>query len=309
MFVDNKIIRYFNKNREKIIVVIAIIVFALLLIKTLNKIVGLEQSNNSINTTNSIDKEIKDSRDTILSKEKVSESKAKSNYELINKFVEYCNNDEVDNAYNMLTDECKENVYSEIDMFNKNYIGTVFKERKTIKLQSWIEDSDYSTYLVNYTGDIISTGNYTGETEYQDYITVDKEQNKLNINRYIGRKSLNKEDKIKNIEFKFNYIDIFKDYEIYNITVSNLNDSQIILDNVTSVSSTYIETNKGTKINCSNYEAGINTFTYNSGVSKNIKLKFLKQYNKDIIDGKLVFSKAILNTENVEDIEEITIDL
>lgn len=90
--------------------------------------------------------------------------------------------------------------------------------------------------------------------------------------------------------------------------ISNFNNKQIILDNLESTTNTYIETNKDTKINCSNYEAGINSFKFNSGIVKNIKLKFVKQYNTNIKDEKLVFSSAILDTENSEDISKITIE-
>ena len=72
---------------------------------------------------------------------------------------------------------------------------------------------------------------------------------------------------------------------------------------MTSVSGTYIETSEDTKINCSNYEAGRNNFTYGPGISKNMKLKFIKQYNTDIEDKKIIFSTAILNEDNVEEID------
>ena len=104
-------------------------------------------------------------------------------------------------------------------------------------------------------------------------------------------------------------MDVFKDYEIYSIKVENKNDNEIILDNLNSVSSTYLETNEETKINCSNYEAGINSFKYYAGVTKDIKLKFIKQYSADINDDKIVFSSAILDTENMENTEEIEVQL
>ena len=100
-----------------------------------------------------------------------------------------------------------------------------------------------------------------------------------------------------------NYVDIYKDYEIYNVDVENKNNKEIVLDNLTSVSGTYIETSEDTKINCSNYEAGRNNFTYGPGISKNMKLKFIKQYNTDIEDKKIIFSTVILNEDNVEEID------
>lgn len=208
----------------------------------------------------------------------------------------------------MLSDECKINVYPNLESFNENYINVVFKNKKTTDIQSWIEDESFNTYLVKYSGDIISTGNTEAE-EFEDYITVDTEKQKLNINRYIRKEEIGKEKEKNNIKFTFNYVDIYKDYEIYNIKIENKSNNEIILDNLDSVSSTYIETDNETKINCSNFEAGLNSFKYEPGVTKTIKLKVIKQYNTDVKDEKIVFSSAILDTSNMEEKEEISIEL
>ncbi len=312
MFLNNKFVRYINQNRKVILLVIAFAVFILLIIRALNTILEEQKDANYINITANEqlkEKQIQNSRDTITSNKKVSETDAKNNYELISTFIDYGNNLKIDEAYNLLTDECKENVYPNIEVFKKTYIDIVFKEKMQADIQSWIQNENYYTYLVNYTGDILSTGNYTKEAEFQDYITIDKDKQKLNVNRYIGRKKIDKQIDQNNIKFNINYIDIFKDYEIYNLTVTNLSSFPIILDNLTSVDSTYIETSKQTKVNCSNYEAGKNSFTFEKGVSKNIKLKFYKQYNKEITDEKMIFSKAILNAQNIDQVEQMTIDL
>lgn len=312
MFLNNKFVRYINQNRKIIILVISFAVFILLIIRALNTILEEQKDTNDINITVNEqlkEKAIQNSRDTITSNKKVSETDAKNNYELISKFIDYGNNLKTEEAYNLLTDECKENVYPNIEIFKKTYIDVVFKEKIQADIQSWIQNENYYTYIVNYTKDILSTGNYTKEAQYQDYITIDKDKQKLNVNRYIGRKHIDKETNKNNIRFNINYIDIFKDYEVYNLTVSNLNNFSIVLDNLTSVDSTYIETSKETKVNCSNYEAGKNSFEFEKGVSKNIKLKFYKQYNKEITDEKMIFSKAILNVENIDQTEQISIDL
>ncbi len=309
MFRDNKFVRSINRNREIIILVIAMIIFGFFIIRALN-----DEAKNNYNkiedndTNNTISSEVKRSKDTITTDKSIETTKADENYNLIKNFVDYCNKNDIDEAYNLLTPECKENVYPSIESFNKNYIQVVFEQEKKVEIQSWITNKGKYTYLVTYTGDIIATGD-NEEKEYQDYITVDYETKKININKYIGRIEKEIEKEINNINFKIDYIDLYKDYEVYHLKVSNKNDTQIILDNLSSTSNTYIETDKEKKINCSNYEAGINAFKYDVGVSKDIKLKFMKQYNVDIVDEKLVFSSTILNTDNPEETETITIEL
>lgn len=304
----NNFFRFINQKRNIIIIVAIICAFIILLIKTLNGLVsGSEEEKNNNDAENILD-EVKSSRTSVITDSKLDTETATENYNLIKEFADLCNKNNVNEAYNMLGDECKENLYPNIETFTKNYIETVFKSEKSIDVKNWIDSENFVTYLVTYTGDILSTGNVDSE-KFQDYITIDRENKKLNVNRYIKRKELNKEQEINNIKFTINYVDVFKDYEIYSIKVENKNDNEIILDNLNSVSSTYLETNEETKINCSNYEAGINSFKYYAGVTKDIKLKFIKQYSADINDDKIVFSSAILDTENMENTEEIEVQL
>lgn len=305
MFHDNKIIRFINRNRRMIIWAIAAIIFVLLLIKVLNNI-SIKGTQKSTESNNNLTRQERKSKDSIITDTKISNDKVKENYKLITEFVDFCNND-AQQAYDLLTEECKENLYPNIEEFNKNYINVVFKEKKEVDIQSWIENGKKYTYLVKFYGDSITTGNVE-DKKYEDYITIDEEKQKININRYIGRFEKKIQEEINNIKFEINSVDIYKDYEIYNLKISNFNNKQVILDNLESTASTYIETNKDTKINCSNYEAGINSFRFNAGVIKNIKLKFIRQYNTNIKDEKLTFSSVILDNENNEETSKITIE-
>ena len=297
MIFNNKFFRFVNQNRNIIILVIVICAFIVLLIKTLNGFFSNPQVKNEDNQNNNHHLH----KDVFLDST-LDNKTAQDNYDVLKKFVQLCNENNIEEAYNLLSDECKQNVYPNLEGFTQNYVNIVFKNKKNLEAKNWIEYEDYVTYLVTYTGDIISTGDVNSE-KFQDYITIDCESNKLNINKYIRRKQINKTTEKNNIKFTMNYVDIYKDYEIYNVDVENKNNKEIVLDNLTSVSGTYIETSEDTKINCSNYEAGRNNFTYGPGISKNMKLKFIKQYNTDIEDKKIIFSTVILNEDNVEEID------
>ena len=301
MIFNNKFFRFVNQNRNIIILVIVICAFIVLLIKTLNGFFSNPQVKNEDNQNN-ISNDVQKTKNSVISDSTLDNKTAQDNYDVLKKFVQLCNENNIEEAYNLLSDECKQNVYPNLEGFTQNYVNIVFKNKKNLEAKNWIEYEDYVTYLVTYTGDIISTGDVNSE-KFQDYITIDCESNKLNINKYIRRKQINKTTEKNNIKFTMNYVDIYKDYEIYNVDVENKNNKEIVLDNLTSVSGTYIETSEDTKINCSNYEAGRNNFTYGPGISKNMKLKFIKQYNTDIEDKKIIFSTLILNEDNVEEID------
>ena len=301
MIFNNKFFRFINQNRNIIILVALICAFIVLLIKTLNGFLSNPQEDND-DGQNNLSNDIQKTKNSVISNSTLDDNTAQDNYEVLEKFIQLCNENNSAEAYDLLSDECKQNVYPNLEGFTQNYVNIVFKNKKNFDVKNWIEYGDYITYLITYTGDIISTGDVNND-KFQDYITIDSKNNKLNINKYIRRKKINKTTDEKNIKFIINYVDIYKDYEIYNISVENKNNNEIVLDNLSSVSGTYIETSEDTKINCSNYEAGKNSFTYGEGVSKNIKLKFIKQYNTEIEDNKIVFSTAVLDENNTEEIE------
>lgn len=306
----NKIFRFINQNRRIIIVLVSICIFIILLIKVLNNL-SIESDNdeNDNENNNNTSIEIENARTSVITNSTVSQKISTQNYNLLEEFVNLCNTEDSQEAYNLLSDECKQNVYPNIEEFIENYVNVVFKSKKSIDVKNWINSGNYITYLVTYSDeDILSTGD-VNSNKFQDYITVDSNKQKININKYIKREEINKTQEINNIRFNINYIDIFKDYEIYSIKIENKNNKDIILDNLNSVSSTYIETSSETKINCSNYEAGINSFKYGPGITKTIKIKVMKQYNENIKDEKLVFSSAILDTGNMDNTCSIEIEL
>lgn len=305
----NKIFRFINQNRRIIILLVSIGIFIILLIKALNNLSFKSDNDETDNEIENTSREIQDTRTSVITNTSVGQKTSTQNYNLLEEFVNLCNEGNIEEAYQLLSDECKQNVYPNLEGFANNYVNVVFKSRKSIDVKNWIKSGDYITYLVTYSDeDVLSTGD-VNNNKFQDYITVNSSKQQLNINKYIKKEELNKTQEIKNIKFTINYVDIFKDYEVYNIKIENKNNNDIILDNLSSVSSTYIETSSETQINCSNYEAGINSFKYGPGMAKTIELKVIKQYNENLQDEKLIFSSAILDTGNIDNTCSIEVEL
>ena len=305
----NKIFRFINQNRRIIILLVSIGIFIILLIKALNNLSFKSDNDETDNEIENTSREIQDTRTSVITNTSVGQKTSTQNYNLLEEFVNLCNDGNIEEAYQLLSDECKQNVYPNLEGFANNYVNVVFKSRKSIDVKNCIKSGDYITYLVTYSDDyVLSTGD-VNNNKFQDYITVNSSKQQLNINKYIKKEELNKTQEIKNIKFTINYVDIFKDYEVYNIKIENKNNNDIILDNLSSVSSTYIETSSETQINCSNYEAGINSFKYGPGMAKTIELKVIKQYNENLQDEKLIFSSAILDTGNIDNTCSIEVEL
>ncbi len=301
------LIRFFNQNRRKIIIIILFIVFLLGIIQLLNYFAKKE--NNTNNTKNESISEnliIKNevvSQKSAISGTNISTKSLKKDTDVIGKFIEYCNSKNIEGAYSLLTDECKEVMFPSIEDFNRVYYAHIFNNQtRSYTVENWIS----STYKIEYSNDILSTGKIDNDMGLLDYMTVVKsdETYKLNINNYIGRSMPNKITEIKDIAVTINSIDSYMDYEIYNLSVENKSNNTILLDTNDSTKSVYLEDTDGVKHYFYNNEVIQNRLKVQSKMKNTIEIKFMNPYTSGRSIKKLVFSKMVLNYDEYKDIED-----
>lgn len=301
------LIRFFNQNRRKIIIIILFIVFLLVIIQLLNYFAKKE--NNTNNTKNESISEnliIKNevvSQKSAISGTNISTKSLKKETDIIGEFIEYCNSKNIEGAYSLLTDECKEVMFPSIEDFNRVYYAHIFNNQtRSYTVENWIS----STYKIEYSNDILSTGKIDNDIGLLDYMTVVKsdETYKLNINNYIGRSMPNKITEIKDIAVTINSIDSYMDYEIYNLSVENKSDNTILLDTNDSTKSVYLEDTDGVKHYFYNNEVIQNRLKVQSKMKNTIEIKFMNPYTSGRSIKKLVFSKMVLNYDEYKDIED-----
>lgn len=297
-----RLIRYINQNRRRIILVVVIIVSLIIVIQLLNSFAKKQLDNatkeEKINVST---QNLYQPNKTILTNTTIEETQAKENTEIIEEFVQYCNNNEIQKAYDLLTDECKEVLYPTVDKFNNYYCKKIFTDRKTYNLQSWMNDGSNYTYKVRFLENILATGKYVSEA-IEDYITIvknDNNQMKININSYIGRQKMNKEEKNQEITINIISRDIYAEYEEYEIKVTNNRNETILLDSLETVDGIKLIGNS----NDIEYQALTNELSnYDVKIpSKNtkiIRIKFSKEYNPRRETNKMYFSNIILNEED-----------
>lgn len=280
-------------NRYKILGIIigAILIFAV--IQVLNAIA--ENSNkNSVDTH--INQNIYNPSDTIIYGSDVPEKEQEINNNIIDTFMEYCNNKEIEKAYNLLTDECKEVMYPKIEYFKNNYINKLFSTKKIYNIQSWITDVG-NTYKVRILEDMLSTGKVSEENTKEDYYTVVKKDNeyKLNINSYVGRNNIHKSKKVEDVEISIINKDIYMNYEIYNIEIKNNTDNTICLDTKQDTKSVYLSGNNNNTYRAFMYELSDYALLLSSHQNKNISIKFNKMHNPNVQVNKMIFTDIIKN--------------
>ena len=230
-----------------------------------------------------------------LTGEKISEDQ-ETEIGVIDNFINACNEKNLQGAYDLLTDECKEVMYPTLEDFEQAYYNQVFgNTRKNITVDNWIDN----IYKLDINEDFLSTGKYSKEDTIQDYITVEEVDNqyKLNINRYVGRKDIGKSKEDKNIRIEIEQTDIYMDYQIYKIKVTNNSENTILLDDGVDIEAMYIEDENGVQYTAYTHEINEGQLLVSPRETKELEIKYYSRYGSEKVIDKVVFSRMILNNE------------
>lgn len=296
-----KIIRFFNQNRRAIITIILIIVFILLLLQILNRYYGKKTDivqNNENSNENLVENSSLISDESLVTGNKVSKSELKNSTNLINEFVDYCNKGDINSAYNMISDECKEEMFPTIDDFENIYYSSIFNgSSKNCTIENW----NKNIYLVRITEDVLTTGRLDNGTAKQDYITINSD--KLNINSYVGRTQLEQKNTYKDVDIDMVRKDTYMDYEIYTIQVKNNSNNTILVDEGNDSKSVYLLDENDMKYYFYNNEIISSNLIVPSGYTRTLKIKFSNSYSSNRNIKCLVFSKFIFNYDDYKNDE------
>ena len=280
------ILKFYNNNRFTIWVAIIAIVVFLLILRLLNA--AVVEQNKKENVTTITNEKLYENKTDI--KEQISEEKIKENSNLvIDQFIKYCNAKDLVNAYNLITDECKEIFFKTIDEFEQKYINANFN---TEKLYS--KEIEYGkTYKVSLYENMLTTGLVNDNAKIGYYTIVQNDgKTQLNICGFIGKKEINKTYKNDKIKIDILSKDIYQEYEIYNINFVNLTNDTIILDTKNSTKTMYLVGDDKLNYYSASHEILSQSLTIKPNALNSTRIKYIKQYNK-IKDEKIVFEDVI----------------
>jgi len=278
---------FFKRNKGKFrdigtkLIIVAIVVFiATIIISTIS----------NLNLSNQDSKNLYKPEETVIKGSNVSEKQYQSDKNVVDKFLEYCNNGQVKEAYNLLNNDCKENLYPTLEIFKTSYYDIVFKGKKQYNLQSWISTSKYTVYKIRYTNNILASGKYNEDEIYNDYITLIKNQEReeISIGSFIMSEGMNKFTQKDGIEATVVRKHIYLEDEEYDINIKNTTQNTILLDTLENSNNIKLVT-----------EVGNTHQTYTSMILKS-KLTIKPGYNKTI---KLKFKKSATNSSESKYIE------
>lgn len=216
-----KIIRAFRKYKK--VVLIVLIIWAIIF--TANMVLKNMPKNQSPTTTYS-------PNTTTMTEKEVPKKYQQTIADTISRFVDSCNNKDYQTAYNMLSADCKTEVYPTLDSF-KSWVDSQFANKVSYSIQSYTIIGKQYIYDVNFLpGDPMATG-LTG----QDYgyiqnkftFTEEKGELKLSISDFIRKQDINVFPEDENMKVIVNKKDVYYDHEVYKGTIQNKTDKYIIL--------------------------------------------------------------------------------
>ena len=289
------IVRFINQNRKKFRMAIIIIASFIIGIQFLNYNAVREsqkyiQDTNQHENVSSNNSKISSSKSGTTG-QSISETQLYGVEKLIDKFFEYCNKKDFENAYQMLTDECKKALYNNLEEFVENYYNNMFNGvEQTYSLQNW----NGNIYIVTITEDALSTGKTSSKK--LDYITV--VDNKLNISGFIGENKIEKQSTQNNISIKVESKEVFMDNEIYKITISNKSENTICLGDIEDSESICIRDSNEHELEYYNHEFLEDDLVIKSGFTVELDVKFYSSYVSTKQIKYIIFKNLFLDYEN-----------
>lgn len=293
--------RFINRNGKLIWYIALIIVFVFFIISYFNSYYEKEENVKKVQMSeNDNFSKVTENNSNYNSETVIMtySTDCKTSLKAIKSFIYYCNNKDIENAYKMLTEECKNAMFPSVEEFEKIYINNIFNIQRTYELEKWSTEENKNTYLISLYGSILETGKLDEYT--QDYYTLIKNDEgiyRLNINNFIYAEKKNVEISTNGVAVKIENVDIYDEYEKVTITITNNTSKQICLT--------------GNKSNENIYLLDANNITYLSlnsifdredlvlepKTTQTFTVQFNKIYNATNKANTLVLSDVILDYE------------
>lgn len=324
----NNLFRKYNQNRKTIWAVIIIVAFFVILLQVIFGLIrssrekiwqqAIEEGNkqlqngqvNEVGQGNSVRQE--NTVPNNNSSNYIREQYRKTAQSILNQFVEYCNQNQIEEAYNMLTTDCKQVLFPTVNDFRQNYVSQVFKEKRAAK----VEESMYADgiYKVSYAKDILASGGYAQDGTLQDYVKLEKTNNetKISLNQFIQKEVLNKEIVANSIYVKAIQKQEYINYEIYKIQITNQSNQTILISTREKNNAVYLVDQKNIEYPSNIDEQAEEKLVVKPQATTILEIKFNKMYNTNRREKAIRFTDIITNYDQYkinEQAEKIQIEI
>lgn len=302
----------YNRNRKFIWFIVGICVAVYVIIHIINEFLGqsLYDKDNKLNII--ANNNFYDTNYSVVSTEQIEEKYVDNITSVIKEFINNCNENKIENAYNMLSLECKEELYPTIETFEEEYLKKFFSNRKTYKIQSWITNKNKYTYRIELIEDILISGKSTN-TKKIDYYTVIKDNDNyyLNIEGFIEKNEINKYNESEIVKVNILNEVVFVDKVYLNIEVKNKTVQTMLIDGGKKGDSVYLKDTNNIGYASFLFEEQEEDLIIKRKDKKEFKIKFEKEYSTDIKIKEIGFSDIVINykTKNEENNQKLVVNI
>lgn len=288
-----KISGFIKKNKDKIgnlgtkliIVAIAVLIATIML--------SFTKKNSSIKTSNNIN--TYKPTETVIKGSDVSQKQYNEDTNKVDMFIKYCNEKDIDKAYDILSNDCKEKLYPTIEIFKNGYYNSVFSTERKYNLQAWISTDKYTVYKIRYTNNMLATGEYNKDEVYQDYITLIKDSNeeKVSVGQFVIREEENKLTKNSLMDATVIKKNVYVDDEEYEINITNNTNKTILLDDLDSSKDIKLIASSGEEYKTYINKIFTDELVIEPNKTKKIIIRFKKQCSSNNKSKYIEFSNVI----------------
>ena len=221
-FIDTrlKIRRYFKKHK-KIIIFIVIVVTIIIVVNYILKNMP----------ENVVPKTTYQPNVAVMDNSEVPSKWQDKIEETIKQFVQYCNEKEYENAYNMITDDCKDEVFQGLPEFER-YVNSRFSTKKIYSIQNFSNVGKQYIYNVNIFDDFMATGltgtNYTF-VEEKFVFTEEDNDLKFAIGGFIRKDYLGVFGEDENLKVQIETKNVYYEREVYHLRITNKTEHPIVI--------------------------------------------------------------------------------
>ena len=149
----------------------------------------------------------------------------------VEEYFNYCNSKNYEQAYNMLTDQCKEYLYGNDLALFQQYVDSIFTQKKIYNLQNYSNVDGTYIYDLVILDDIESTGTTEGYEPYKEKIAlrIVDDDFKISNQGFIESRAYNRFAEDENLKVTVKSKDVSYTREGYNVTITNKTDKYIVL--------------------------------------------------------------------------------
>ena len=152
---NNRLVSFYNQNRYLIWIIVLIIAAIIILLRVLNGFVEKKQVQEAIDNLSDNNTAVRklDENYSVMTGYKMDNDTG----DIIEDFIDYCNEGDIEQAYKLLSDDCKNLLYPDLNSFKENYYDVIFATKKLYSSQAMINTKGYYIYQISFREDILAT--------------------------------------------------------------------------------------------------------------------------------------------------------